>query len=643
MTMDGTPYSYAYDRRGNLTEERQNGILTGQYTYDAANRMVLGKNIQSGEQTAYGYNGFDMRIKNIQTLLSGENQNPYTKETDYIPDLLSGAGNDLMSFQKITDVNDAVLTRNVYGIGYELISRYTMPISAGVPTTEAAEGTKTSFQPDIYGSPLFAVNAQGGILQYIERDIWGNQIGDRNAEGNFPFTTYHYDPVISKYFAQARFYDSTQGRMLAKDPVKRGLNGYPYCDNDPADYVDPTGEVPNIIAGGIIGGIVGGIAGFLGNSLSQIKKKEKYSLRKALGAAAKGAITGAAQGALTASGAGLANKAASLGKSLFTNFCAGFLGSMAEQKINKRRVNPREAIREGLISSIGDTLFGNSPLKGIGNAMIRGARSGAAVAAINNIFDSFTPTEQERIHDFMRNLPPGTTLVLELPGMRDDPRDECGGKNPFHDGVGYGLPNRTGKNGSSSNGSRKGFSLVDFLKDVAAGAVLGGLSGTAYYGGGKAVEALKKSIRRPVYEGALSLVFPTDQKVIDAAKVAPPTTDKLFMVVAHGNPYKIQVEPGVYEGAKEVAKRIMNSKEFVGGNQIVFLAACKTGAKPNGFAKQLANYLNVTVVAPDKFVYPVPLSESNKRYASGILYEYEDGRKEWEGGDWFFFRPDVKK
>ena len=278
----------------------------------------------------------------------------------------------------------------------------------------------------------------------------------------------------------ARFYDSAQGRILAKDPVKSGLNGYPYCDNDPVDYVDPTGEVP-FITGGIIGGIVGGIAGFLDDTFSQIKKKEKYSLRKALGAAAKGAITGAAQGALTASGAGL-------GASLLTNFGARFLGSMAEQKISKRRVNPREAIREGLISSIGDTLFGNSPLKGIGNAMIRGARSGAAVAAINNIFDSFTPTEQERIHDFMRNLPLGTTLVLELPEMRDDPRDACDGKNPFHDGVGYGL-----SNGNGSNGGRKGFSLVDFLKDVAAGAVIGGLSGAAYYGGDSAIKALRNS------------------------------------------------------------------------------------------------------------------------------------------------------
>ena len=213
-----------------------------------------------------------------------------------------------------------------------------------------------------------------------------------------------------------------------------------------------------------------------------------------------------------ASGAGLAKTGAKLATSLLTNFGAGFLGSMAEQKINKRRVNPREAIREGLNNSIGGALFGNSPISGLKNAIIRGARSNAAVAAINNIFDSFTPTEQDRIHDFMLNLPPGTTLVLELPGMRDDPRNECGRKSPFHDGVGYALPSGAGRYNSDTNGGRKGFSLVDFLKDVAAGAVLGGLSGAVYYGGGKAVEAVKGSVPKNKTEniGALKKVTISD-------------------------------------------------------------------------------------------------------------------------------------
>ena len=41
--------------------------------------------------------------------------------------------------------------------------------------------------------------------------------------------------------------------MMGKDPVKRGLNAYPYCDNDPVNYVDPTGEIANIVSGGIAG------------------------------------------------------------------------------------------------------------------------------------------------------------------------------------------------------------------------------------------------------------------------------------------------------------------------------------------------------------------------------------------------------
>ena len=83
------------------------------------------------------------------------------------------------------------------------------------------------------------------------RAIWSN--------GNFAIThspKYHqinrHRSDIWYIFAQARFYDSTQGRMLGKDPIKRGLNPYPYCDNDPVDYTDPTGEIPSIVVSALI-------------------------------------------------------------------------------------------------------------------------------------------------------------------------------------------------------------------------------------------------------------------------------------------------------------------------------------------------------------------------------------------------------
>ena len=61
-----------------------------------------------------------------------------------------------------------------------------------------------------------------------ERAIWGTlKPGTEllpELEENMRFTTYRYDPVFGKHFALARFYDAANGRMMSKDPVKRGLN-----------------------------------------------------------------------------------------------------------------------------------------------------------------------------------------------------------------------------------------------------------------------------------------------------------------------------------------------------------------------------------------------------------------------------------
>jgi hypothetical protein len=58
--------------------------------------------------------------------------------------------------------------------------------------------------------------------------------------------------------------------------------------------------------------------------------------------------------------------------------------------------------------------------------------------------------------------------------------------------AGYGYQSRDSE---SKQTKRGGFSLVDFGKDVLIGAVMGGLSSLTFYGAGKAVEAVKGSIR----------------------------------------------------------------------------------------------------------------------------------------------------
>ena len=68
MEQDGAAYSYTYDKRGNLTEERQGDALIRQYVYDTANRMATGKNLLTGAQTDYTYNALNMRIAHTVTL-----------------------------------------------------------------------------------------------------------------------------------------------------------------------------------------------------------------------------------------------------------------------------------------------------------------------------------------------------------------------------------------------------------------------------------------------------------------------------------------------------------------------------------------------------------------------------------------------
>ena len=279
MTEDGAVYGFVYDRCGNLTEERRDGSLIRQYAYDTAGMMATGRNLESGEETAYTYNALRMRVKNVRKLAAGDSIR--TREMQYVPDFLGAPGNELMSYE-----TGAGNIRNVFGHGYTRLSRTMSEAPEGVPG-------KACFQSDIYGSLLLAADAQGNLLQYAERNIWGDlkpgQEMTSGLEESLRFTSYSLDPVIGRYFAQARFYDSRCGRLLSPDPVRRGLNRYHYCDNDPVNYEDSTGEIANILIGGALGAITGGAFGFGGSVVSQLIGGQKVDWRKAAGAGAANA------------------------------------------------------------------------------------------------------------------------------------------------------------------------------------------------------------------------------------------------------------------------------------------------------------------------------------------------------------------
>ena len=298
-----------------------------------------------------------------------------------------------------------------------------------------------------------------------------------------------HEALIATWFDKTFF--RANGRMLSKDPVKRGLNSYRYCDNDPADYVDPTGEIAHILWGIGLGGAFGFGGGFLSSAVSQKASGGEIDWKEALGSGINGLITGATQGGLLASGAGIP-------AALFANTLAGTAGSAAEQYIGSGKIDARKSITSGLNNAVSNAIYGTRPLGSMKEAFGRGVGAGAATSALNYISDTLG---EKTLHSRMgMGLLSGMTGAAFSPyNFLRNPRRGCGSPSPFVPSLGYGsargyqydLPKI--ENGSQSQ--TKKFSLGDFLREVAIGGVTGGLSSAAFYGAGKGIERLKDGLR----------------------------------------------------------------------------------------------------------------------------------------------------
>ncbi|MFA9466988.1 MAG: RHS repeat-associated core domain-containing protein [Velocimicrobium sp.] len=256
----GGKTTFEYDGNGNLTKEVNplDGVKT--YTYDSLNRMI-GMEDENGYRQSFSYDAAGNMISYIdanQETAVGKNRQAFrTKETNYVIDYLSDANHDILSYE-----TGFGATRVTYGRGSERLSQNVTifpETPKSVKTDIAQENNgKSYFQTDRLGSALFASNQEGEVLRYADRDAWGNlQIpvqDDINSAGiadSLEFTNYNYDQVLDQYFAQARFYDAKQGRMLEVDPVNTGLNRYLYCKNDPLNYIDPLGATAQNVKAGV--------------------------------------------------------------------------------------------------------------------------------------------------------------------------------------------------------------------------------------------------------------------------------------------------------------------------------------------------------------------------------------------------------
>jgi RHS repeat-associated protein len=101
---------------------------------------------------------------------------------------------------------------------------------------------------DGLGSTVVLANASGAVTDTWTYDVFGAVRSHTGSSGTeFTFAGEQNDPNGLEYL-RGRYYDNATGRFLSRDPAQADvmapgeLNRYPYVENSPVNYVDPTGQ-----------------------------------------------------------------------------------------------------------------------------------------------------------------------------------------------------------------------------------------------------------------------------------------------------------------------------------------------------------------------------------------------------------------
>jgi len=135
--------------------------------------------------------------------------------------------------------------------------------------SENRSGTSKFYHSDYLGSVSRETDSSGSTTSTKTYDAFGNPESSTGSSSSpFGFAGswgYQSDSDSGLMPLGHRYYDSSTGRFLARDPVQDGRNWYGYAGNDPTAFVDPLGLRLYASYAGNLGqelrGIGGGLVG----------------------------------------------------------------------------------------------------------------------------------------------------------------------------------------------------------------------------------------------------------------------------------------------------------------------------------------------------------------------------------------------
>ena len=266
-TVGGTSYTYTYDTAGNI-QSKKVGSTTTNYTYgNSAWRDLL---------TAY--NGGSITY-------SGGNPTKYYDGSTFTWTQGRRLATAKVGSTNISYTYDMAGVRSSKTVGS---TTYDFTTLSGLVTRQTGGGKTIDFVYDENNQPLamkynntlyyYVLNAQGDVVRIVDGsrsvvasytyDPWGKIISSSGTLADINplrYRGYYYDSETGFYYLQSRYYDPEIGRFINADSYAStdatGLlstNMFAYCENDPVNKSDPTGEVAPILvamAGGALVGI----------------------------------------------------------------------------------------------------------------------------------------------------------------------------------------------------------------------------------------------------------------------------------------------------------------------------------------------------------------------------------------------------
>jgi RHS repeat-associated protein len=243
---------------------------------------------------------------------------------------------------------------------------------------------------DHLGSLTALTDATGTVLERLSYDAWGRRRSATDWAYEAPATSHLFDRGYTMHEhldsfniinMNGRIYDPLIGRMMQPDNYvqdatnTQSYNRYSYCWNNPMKYTDPSGDLVQLVIGGVIGGVSGymigkakgatgwGMAGYIfgGVAIGAISGGVGSAVTSAVGSAAT-----VSYGGLIAVGTGGATAGAISG--------AGFAALGGG--------NVGEGLWKGAVSGLSGGLVGGYITGGAG-AFIGGATAGGVGSALN--------------------------------------------------------------------------------------------------------------------------------------------------------------------------------------------------------------------------------------------------------------------